>query len=274
MSEQEKYYRLGLTGWPLEQSLSPFIHSEFLGSCGLQGEYMLYPMVPELFDNEASILLKTGITGLNVTYPHKAAACRICDEIVGDAAAIGAINTIQRIDGGTYGYNTDTCGFRHLLSVLSPPEPFFIVGAGGVSLAVDLVLSTDGAESVVFSRNPEAWRGNSPTRRLEEIESAILNTEDCTVINATTMGWMDDDPFPIDAESLKDRFFIDLNYNRFWKWRNLLHTRGTRVFTGESMLVYQAAQSFRIWTGIMPETEDVLLMIQNKLEKDDTDGAN
>ena len=274
MSESDKYCRLGLTGWPLEHSLSPFIHSEFLKSCGLHGEYELYPLMPELFVNDTSILLETGITGLNVTYPHKAAAYRICNEIVGDAAVIGAINTIHRIDGVIYGYNTDTCGFRHLLSLLSPPEPFFIIGAGGVALAVDLVLSANGAESVVFGRNPEAWRGNSPLRVIDEIESAILNTEDCTLINATTLGWLDADSFPVDAESLKDRFFIDLNYNRFWRWRNLLHTRSSRVFTGESMLVYQAAGSFRIWTGIMPETEDVLLMIQHKLEKDDIDGAH
>ncbi|MCK4504624.1 MAG: hypothetical protein KAW14_03335 [Candidatus Aegiribacteria sp.] len=273
MDETENYYKLGLTGWPLEQSLSPLIHSEFLKCCKLHGEYELYPLMPELFVNDVSILLETGITGLNVTYPHKAAAYRICDKIKGDAAVIGAINTIHRIEGVNYGYNTDTCGFRHLLSLLSPPEPFFIVGAGGVALAVDSVLSSDGAESVVFSRNQEAWRGNSPARKLDEIESAILSTEDCTVINATTLGWMDDDSFPVDAESLKDRFFIDLNYNRSWKWRNLLHTQSSRVFTGESMLVYQAAESFRIWTGIMPETEDVLLMIQHKLEKDDVNGA-
>ena len=274
MSEQDKYYRLGLAGWPLEHSLSPFIHSEFLRSSGLTGEYMLYPIDPESFHEEASIILKTGITGLNVTYPHKAAANRICDEIVGDAAAIGAINTIHRIDGSTFGYNTDTFGFRHLLSDLSPPEPFFIVGAGGAALAVDYVLSSNGAETVVFSRNPEAWRGDSPSRSSGEIESAILNREDFTVINATPLGWMNDDPFPIDAESLHDKFFIDLNYNRFWKWRNLLHTRSSRVFTGESMLVYQAAESFRIWTGIKPETDNVLFMIRHKLEKDDTDGAH
>lgn len=274
MAETENYYKLGLTGWPLEQSLSPLIHSEFLKSCNLHGKYELYPLMPELFVNEAFILLKTGITGLSITYPHKTAAYRICDEIVGDAAAIGAINTIHRIDGVTYGYNTDTFGFRHLLSLLSPPEPFFIVGAGGVALAIDMVLSSDGAESFVFSRNPEEWRGNSPARKLDEIESTILNTEDCTVINATTLGWMNDDSFPVDAESLKDRFFIDLNYNRLWRWRNLLQTISSRVFTGESMLVYQAAESFRIWTGIMPETKDVLSMIRYKLEKDNIDGAH
>ncbi|MCD4848697.1 MAG: hypothetical protein K8R76_10970 [Candidatus Aegiribacteria sp.] len=273
MAETENYYKLGLTGWPLEHSLSPFIHLEFLKSCGLRGEYELYPMMPGQLINNALILLETGITGLNVTYPHKAAAYGICDEIMGDASVIGVINTVHRIDGVTYGYNTDICGFRHLLSLLSPPEPFFIVGAGGVALAVDLVLSSDGAESVVFSRNPEAWRGNSPARELDEIESALLKTRDCTVINATTLGWMNNDSFPVDAESLKDRFFIDLNYNRFWKWRNLLNTNSSRVFTGESMLVYQAAESFRIWTEIMPETEDVLLMIQHMREKDDINGA-
>ncbi len=273
MPEQDKYYRLGLTGWPLEHSLSPFIHSEYFKSCNLNGEYELYPLIPEQFISQALILLETGITGLNVTYPHKDAAYGICDEIRGDAAVIGAINTIHRIDGVTYGYNTDTFGFRHLLSLLSPPEPFFIIGAGGVAIAVDLVLSSDGAESFVFSRNPEAWRGNSCARKLEEMKSAILNTEDCTVINATTLGWTNDDSFPVDTESLKDRFFIDLNYNRFWKWRNILNTKNPRVFTGDSMLVYQAAESFRIWTGIMPETEDVLLMIQQKFKKDNVNGA-
>ncbi|GAE94082.1 hypothetical protein JCM21714_3214 [Gracilibacillus boraciitolerans JCM 21714] len=35
-------YKFGLIGHPIEHSLSPWIHSEFLKLAGLDGEYILY----------------------------------------------------------------------------------------------------------------------------------------------------------------------------------------------------------------------------------------
>ncbi len=38
---------LGLVGYPLEHSLSPRIHAAAFQSCGLQGDYSLFPVSPD-----------------------------------------------------------------------------------------------------------------------------------------------------------------------------------------------------------------------------------
>ena len=41
--------RLGLIGFPIKHSLSPKIHTAALESCGLKGDYSLYPIHPDDF---------------------------------------------------------------------------------------------------------------------------------------------------------------------------------------------------------------------------------
>ena len=50
------------------------------------------------------------LVGLNVTVPHKQAVMKYLVEIDKDAAAIGAVNTLVRTEGGYKGYNTDAAG--------------------------------------------------------------------------------------------------------------------------------------------------------------------
>ena len=40
-------FQLGLIGYPLGHSLSPKIHRAALESCGLEGDYSLFPIPPE-----------------------------------------------------------------------------------------------------------------------------------------------------------------------------------------------------------------------------------
>ncbi|MBN2586422.1 MAG: hypothetical protein JXR55_03935, partial [Candidatus Fermentibacteraceae bacterium] len=58
--------------------------------------------------------------------------------------------------------------------------------------------------------------------------------------------------------SMEGMVFADLTYNRSWAWRNRLADMSVKVRTGEMMLVSQAAGSFEIWTGMMPEIENSL----------------
>ena len=55
---------------------------------------------------------RSGIAGVNVTMPHKADAAEACDVLTGDAAALGAVNTVVvRPDGSLLGDSTDGAGF-------------------------------------------------------------------------------------------------------------------------------------------------------------------
>ncbi len=260
-------FRLGLIGWPLHYSLSPVIHEEFFRSAGIGGEYIAYPVQPERFIETVSKLLGSGVTGLNVTYPHKGAAAGVCNELESHARDLKAINTMKTVDGHITGYNTDIYGFSRFIDVCSLPEPFFVLGSGSVALAVDYVLHERHMQYGMYCRNPANWSGCKSAGLPEELSDALITADAGTVVNATTLGWGDNDIFPLEQSLLGNMVFADLNYNSSWRWRNNLHKRGVNTFTGEAMLVHQAAGSFEIWTGIMPSTAAVLKMVKEKLEE-------
>ena len=94
--------QLGLIGYPLEHSLSPKIHAAALKSCGLDGEYSLFPIHPDnkpALQNLLARVRKGKIAGLNVTIPHKQRIIPLLDALTPTAAAIGAVNTIYWQEG-------------------------------------------------------------------------------------------------------------------------------------------------------------------------------
>ena len=90
-----------------------------------------------------SILQNDRISGFNVTIPYKEDIIKFLDEIDEVATAIGAVNTIKKINNKNIGYNTDCIGFeKSLLSLINKkkPENVLILGSGGASKAIKYVL--------------------------------------------------------------------------------------------------------------------------------------
>ena len=107
-------FRLGLIGYPLSHSLSPQIHTTALQSCGLQGDYSLFPVHPDDKQGLKELLarVRSGeIHGLNVTIPHKQNVIEDLDELTATAKATGAVNTIYLREDKLIGDNTDVRGF-------------------------------------------------------------------------------------------------------------------------------------------------------------------
>lgn len=267
MANVEHSFRFGLIGWPLLLSLSPLVHEEFFRSTDLSGEYVAYPVFPDRFRETVSELLRSGITGLNVTYPYKGEAAGMCDEFKDHAGDLKVINTMKTANGHISGYNTDIYGFSSFIDECNLPEPFFVTGSGSAALAADYVLHERCLQYKLYCRNPYKWHGFVSAVNLDELNNSLGTADAGTVVNATTLGMRDDDIFPLEKSLLENMVFADLNYNSSWHWRNGLRRHGVNIFTGETMLVHQAARSFEIWTGIMPGTAAVLEMVREKLEE-------
>lgn len=231
--------KLGIVGFPVAHSLSPSIHETFMKEEGIEGTYELLPTRPEMLPEVVGELRTGSIQGLNVTIPYKRVVSSLCDLRSPEAFETGAVNTVGFRHRSIVGHNTDLQAFAMEAAGLG--EPFLVVGTGGVSAAV--VSALKGREHHVFSRNP-AVAGVLPVWGSE----AYLKGERGTIVNATPLGWSDDDPFPL--RPLPGWTFMDLNYNPGWKWRNGLAEAGIAVATGEAMLVRQAALSFTFWTGV------------------------
>jgi shikimate dehydrogenase len=265
--------KLGLIGHLLEYSLSPKIHMAALDSCGLKGEYSLYPIAPgdqaglkDLLDR-----VRNGeITGLNVTIPHKQNVIPLLDELTPTAQAIGAVNTISMHNGELVGDNTDAPGFHAALEKFlttkarryTDTKSALILGAGGSARAVVYALINAGWTITIASRRFEKVQAliaqlSTPNSRLTGIEyhpAAIhpLLPALSLILNTTPLGmfpdidaspWPDKLPFPPNAA------VYDLVYNpRETKLVKNAHSAGLPATSGLGMLIEQAALAFEIWT--------------------------
>ena len=224
-----KTFSVGLLGWPLENSLSPFIHAEFFRYFNLTGSYNLFPITKEALGNRLEDFVKNGYTGFNVTFPYKKEIIQYCTKQDSIAQFAGAVNTLVIRGDSIEGFNTDIAGIKVLMQSL--PTPYFVLGRGG---AASSIVAAFGKENVVLlGRNTKF--------------TELKNQRIATIVNATPIGWNNNDIFPLEIPPGWN--FVDLNYNSSWEWRNNLPNT---VITGEAMLITQAAESFSLWTGLTP----------------------
>lgn len=284
-----KFFRLGLIGYPLGHSLSPILHSVAFQNASLHGNYDTYPVAPDKNDNKLQEILtrvRTGeLQGLNVTIPHKQAVIPLLDRLTPIAGSVGAVNTIYFQDNRLVGDNTDVEGFLTDLKRYYKGEPStaLILGAGGSARAVAAALLGDGWTIIVAGRRQEqvsvlithvvqdrpdgAMRSSGISYNLEELERAIARCN--LVVNTTPLGMYPQiDVLPwIDGLFLPpDILVYDLVYNpiqtafvRFSK------KSGAEGVNGLGMLVEQAALSFQLWTGVVPDRDNMYAAAQQQL---------
>ena len=103
---------LGIVGWPLTHSYSPYIHNFWLNEYSLKYRYKKFPIEPNKLIENFKILKKKNFIGLNVTVPYKEKLLPYMDKLDESAKKIGAINIIFRDSkGSTIGSNSDSYGF-------------------------------------------------------------------------------------------------------------------------------------------------------------------
>ncbi len=272
---------LGLIGYPLGHSLSPKIHEAALKACGLEGDYVLFPIEPANGQGLKGVLarLRKGeVAGLNVTIPHKINVIPLLDELTPAAQAIGAVNTIYLREKRLIGHNTDAQGFLSDLKkfLAESPSPktgegmgvreknALVLGAGGSARAVVYALLNDGWQVTVASRRIE--QGRELVAQFKNVNAVVLNlqtfqlSDPHLIVNTTPIGMApntDQTPLPENL-SFPDALIYDLVYNpRETKLVKDARSQGLSAVTGIGMLVEQAALSFELWTGCCPSRESM-----------------
>ena len=267
--------QLGLIGYPLGHSLSPRIYKAALETCGLKGDYSLFPIAPAGQQGLKDLLthVRTGeITGLNVTIPHKQNVIPLLDELTPTAKAIGTVNTISMQNGKLTGDNTDAPGFlADLKRLIENRGTALVLGAGGSAHAAVYALFNDGATVTVAARRTEQAQAlinqfPNPDYRLSTIDyqttalHSLLPTLSL-IVNTTPVGMspnVDASPWPADLPFPPKAAVYDLVYNPHeTKLVKDARDAGIPATTGLGMLIEQAALAFEIWTGYKP-LSDVL----------------
>lgn len=115
----------GVTGFPLGQSIGPYMHNYGFEQCSLAAEYQKFEQSTEELAGFVERELRSGnIKGLSVTMPHKQAIIPLLDSIDPLAERIGAVNTILHKGDKLYGTNFDIGGFLWPLEFVQYTDGF------------------------------------------------------------------------------------------------------------------------------------------------------
>jgi shikimate dehydrogenase len=256
-------------GDPVAHSLSPVMHQASLallapGHPGLRGRrYHRIHITAEQLPEALAKLRLIGAGGLNLTVPHKTEALRLAQERDLSAEDCGAANTLAPVPSGWRAFNTDGLGFAEALAERcgSGPEgrDVVILGAGGAARAIATAcLRLGGASLRILNRSAdraEALAGQLADPRVSHGPPTDPRIpEGAVVVNCTTLGLRAEDASPIPAAALQGAGFVyDTTYGAH-RSALLREADSLRIAgcDGRSMLRWQGALAFRIWTGILP----------------------
>jgi len=239
-------------GNPVSHSKSPLMHNLAFKGLDYQGCYTRY----QLTDGTQlrNKFFELGITGANITVPHKEEAFKACDVLDPFAQTVGAVNTIVNKNGKLYGYNTDALGFLKAISEFNNAKKVLFLGAGGTAQSTSVILRDAGYEVTILNRS---------AKRLERYEKEgfktyTFETFEATqnydlIINMTSAG-LEDNSLPCPIEILKKVVpfsiaCIDVIYGKETPFLKFAKAHQKPTKDGSDMLLYQGIIAFEHFTN-------------------------
>jgi 3-dehydroquinate dehydratase / shikimate dehydrogenase len=259
---------IGIMGRPVGHSLSPHIHNAAFEKIGVNAVYLPFEVndadqFMRRMVHPRSRELEWNLRGLSVTAPHKTTVMNYLDWIEPAAKELGAVNTILIREQELHGYNTDAAAFIAPLKQRFGPlqgARCAIIGGGGGARAAIWALQNEGAQVALFVRDPEKGRLMSREFSIDHYPVANASfTGFDIVVNATplgTFGALEDDTVATTEQLRRVRLAYDLVYNPF-ETRFLREARaaGCETLGGIEMLLAQAVEQFKLWTGSEPDVD-------------------
>jgi shikimate dehydrogenase len=249
-------------GDPVEHSRSPAMQNAAIGELGLDCVYVAFRVPAPGLGTAVHGLAALGVTGANVTIPHKEAAALLCDGLSDEAVAAGAANTLCFRDGRIDGHLTDGLGMLDALrdaGVDPSGRPALIVGAGGSARAAAAALLAAGAAPLrLLARRPDAARALShalaPVGRVELV-STLPPGPLGIVVHCTPIGGLSElEALPVPADALERMDIVcDFAYRADGSPTPLIAgaaARGCGAIDGLELLVRQGARSFTLFFGV------------------------
>ena len=257
---------VAVLGHPVSHSKSPRMHKYWLRSNAVSGDYVAIDIPPQRFSETLKVLVTTGVSGFNVTLPHKEKALLLSDNKSTVAEKIGAANTLV-IDsqGNINADNTDGYGFitnikSHCKHWTPKAGSALVLGAGGASRAILVSLLEAGVPKIYLS-NRTHKRALDVAAELSPLIEVLpwQHKERCltkvmTVVNTTSLGMTGRPPLKIDISGINPAALVtDLIYapieTPLLKQAKML---GCSVVGGIGMLLNQGVPGFEAWFGVRP----------------------
>lgn len=263
----------GLIANPVEHTLSPLLHNTVAEKTGINMAYVPFKPEKEGVDAAVKGAYALNMLGLNVSIPYKQQVMDSLVEIDSMAKAIGAVNTLVRIEGGYKGYNTDILGLKRAMEiegVFIKDKPVVLLGAGGVAKAIAHLCVSEGASKVFIL--------NRTLERAEELAKQVNDCYDTQIVTAMPMedyGKLPKERYlaiqttnvgmhpNVDEAVIEDKAFYemletayDMVYTPFTtKFMKNAEECGVRAFNGLRMLVYQGICAYELWNEMTVPVE-------------------
>ena len=255
---------VGVIGNTVKHSLSPAILNAAFREAEMNWVYTAFETPEEKLADAIEGIRALGVAGLSVTMPHKAKVCQLLDEISDSARMLEAVNCVVNDAGKLKGHNTDGDGFldavKHDSGLNMVDKKVLIIGSGGSARSIIYSLAKAGVgEIAVINRTKKKALdalelAGSVARHVDKDKISEVAAEADLVVNATPIGMSDAGNtanFPIEPNLLsKGQHAVDLIYHPMsTPWMEALKNRKVEVHGGLSMLIFQAAKAFKLWTG-------------------------
>lgn len=271
MSTPDRY---AVIGHPIAHSLSPRIHALFAEQTHQQLLYGALDVPPERLRSSVLEFFASGGRGLNVTIPHKRAILTLIERLSARAEQAGAVNTIALEPGQRlYGDNTDGIGLvRDLtrnLRLSLQRRRILLLGAGGAARGVIGPLLSESPDELVIAN-----------RTFEHARELASSWSKSGSVRAVALENLDVSPFDLIISAMPPAaatplapggvrlapalVCYDMVYGTtesgFLRWAR--QSGVARRHDGLGMLVEQAAESFRLWRDVQPDTAPVLAALR------------
>ena len=262
-------------GNPIAHTRSPMIHQMFAEQAGQQMEYASQLVEENNFTAAADHFFLNGGKGLNVTVPFKQDAFNYAPNKTERASLAGAVNTLtMQPDGTVLGDTTDGVGLVgdivNQLNWTIKSKRVLVLGAGGAVKGILEPLLAQQPQHVVIANRTlsKALKLAKDFAELGYLLGCSLEMLDGQefdlIINGTSaslqggMPPLPDSLLAPSSDTAKTACY-DMMYGAvptpFMSWAR---QRGAIASDGLGMLVEQAAESFDLWRGIRPQTNQVL----------------
>ncbi|GIK21936.1 MAG: shikimate dehydrogenase [Ignavibacteriota bacterium] len=275
MDMQNSFYTnvelIGLLGFPIKQSFSPFVHNIAAELTGTKLIYLPFEVHSSNLKNAVKGITALGIRGFNVTVPHKVAVTDFMNKLSEEASVTGSVNTVVNELGKLIGYNTDVYGINESLQIYKSQitsNDVCVIGAGGAARSVVYTLIRNFKPKKIYLVNRTEEHSESLRQHFKSkmrYDSVITNElqqpdllpiiNNCSlVVNCTSVGMfpdVDDSIFNNPQLFVKNQIVFDIVYNPVkTKFLQIAESSGAITINGLKMFVLQAAKSFNHWTGV------------------------
>lgn len=255
-------------GDPITHSRSPLMHNCVFKNLNYPASYVRVHL------KDGSKLKETffslGLSGANVTVPHKEVAYEVCDEVRGFAKTVGVVNTLINENGKLIGYNTDADGFMYAIEEFGEIKNVLILGAGGTSKALASRFMQDGIKVSVLNRS------EGRLSYFKELGCECSNWDGyktCKydlVVNTTSAG-LKDEELPAPKEIIEDAlnntsFVADAIYGKLTPFLKLAKEKNITFKDGADMLLGQGVLGNQLFTNGELKLEDIKTQMKKSFE--------